>query len=151
MPLKNYTSKQPASRSIEYIERKLVQQGATQILKTYGPDGRLSAICFSMMIGGVEMSFKVPAKVQACEEVLYANLSPRAKPETKAKIPKQAERTAWKIVQDWVEAQMAMIELAQVDIMEVFMPYLYDGSTGQTFFEKMKVSKYKALPGGFSK
>ena len=67
-----------------------------------------------------------------------ANLSPRAQPQTRKKIPAQAERTAWKIVLDWVEVQLSMIELAQVEFMEVFLPYLYNGVTQQTYFETLK-------------
>jgi hypothetical protein len=65
-------------------------------------------------------------------------MGPRTRPETKKKIPRQAERTAWKILSDWVEAQMAMIELSQIEITEVFLSYLYDHKTDQTFYEKQR-------------
>lgn len=147
--LKNYTSSVPASRSQAFIERKLVQHGARAIQKTYGPDGRVDAMCFSIPIEGRDVFFRLPARVSNCEEVLRANLSSRARPETVKNIPDQAERTAWKIVSDWVEAQMAMIELAQIEVMEVFMSYIFDGE--QTYFEALKKKGYKGLlPGGKS-
>ena len=52
---------------------------------------------------------------------------------------------SWKILQDWVEAQMAMIELAQIEVMEVFLPYLYDGQKKQTFFEQIKSKGFQKL------
>jgi len=52
---------------------------------------------------------------------------------------------AWKIILDWVEVQIALIELSQVEFLEVFMPYLYDYSTEQTYFEKVKSNNYKTL------
>ena len=147
--LKNYTSTISAARSQAFIEKKLVQHGARAIQKTYGPDGRVDAMCFSMHIEGREVFFKLPVRVANCEEVLRANLSSRARPETIKKIPDQAERTAWKIESDWVEAQMAKIELAQIEVMEVFLPYVFDGK--QTYFEILKEKGYKALlPGGKS-
>ena len=76
------------------------------------------------------------------------NTSKRAQPETIKKIPAQAERTAWKILSDWVEAQMAMIELAQVEFTEVFMPYLYNHQKQETYFEMIKARGFKALPAG---
>ena len=91
------------------------------------------------------MFFKLPAKVSQCEQILVASLSPRSRPETRKKVTAQAERTAWKILSDWIEAQMAMIELAQVEVMEVFLPYVYDVTRKQTFFEQIKERKYKAL------
>ena len=146
--LKNYTSKVPASTSIAYIERKLVQHGATRILKTYDSDKRVEGICFALPIDGVDVHFKLPARVANCEAVLRANLSSRAQPETVKKVPAQAERTAWKIVSDWIDAQMAMIELAQIEVMEVFMPYIFDGK--QTYYELVKKKGYKALLPGAS-
>lgn len=150
MALKNYTSTVPASRSISYIEAKLVKHGARHILKTYEVDGRINALCFSVVFDGKEIPFKLPARVAQCEQILRADLSPRCKPETRKKVPEQAERTAWKILADWVDAQMAMIELAQVELLEVFLPYVFDGSKNQTYFEVLKDNKFKALPAAIS-
>jgi hypothetical protein len=111
----------------------------------YDDNARVEGICFMIPIDGREMSFKLPANIAKCEEVLLASLSRRARPETKKKIPQQAERTAWKILSDWVEVQMAMIELAQVEILEVFLAYVFDSQEGRTFFEQIKEKKYKAL------
>lgn len=143
--LKNYTSSVPATRSITFIETKLAANGAKEILKLYDDDGRAEGICFGININGQRMNFKLPARIDRCEQILLSNLSSRVRPETRRKAPQQAERTAWKILSDWVEAQMAMIELAQVEVMEVFLPYLYDGK--QTFYEIAKQRKFKALPG----
>lgn len=143
--LKNYTSSISADKSVLFIERKLVQHNAKQILKEYGPDARLAAICFMIPINGHDIPFKLPANIAKCEEVLLASLSPRARPETIKRVSKQAERTAWKILSDWVEAQMAMIELAQVEILEVFLAYVFDNQKQRTFFEGLKEKKFKAL------
>ena len=138
MPLKNYTSTVPAARSITYIESCLTRSGARQIMKSYDNDGRTEAISFSIPLNGNDIFFKLPAKVEACTQVLLNDLSPRAKPDTRKKIPEQAERTAWKICSDWIEAQMAMVELAQVDVLEVFLPYMYDPKSDKTFYESAK-------------
>ena len=152
MPLKNYTSSVPAKNSVDFIEKKLVLHGALQILREYTKDGHLCGIRFSMLIDSQHILFSLPARVEKCGKILEANLSSRAQPATIKKIPAQAERTAWKILSDWVEAQMAMIELAQVEVMEVFLPYVYDPVKGQTFFEQVKEKKYKALlPAGTQK
>jgi len=46
----------------------------------------------------------------------------------------QAERVAWRIVKDWVEAQMAILESEMVQMDEIFLPYMVNNN-GQTFFE----------------
>ncbi len=145
MPLKNYTSQVAAEKSIMFIERTLAAHGVTDINKRYDDQQRVTAIMFIIPVNGQDMAFKLPARVSECERVLEGMLSRRAQPETRKKIPAQAQRTSWKIVADWVEAQMAMIELAQVEIMEVFLPYLYDNRTEQTLFETVKERGYKGL------
>lgn len=144
MTLMNYTSSVSASRSISYIEAKLAGQGAKQIVKFYNDDNRISSIAFTINIDGVEMPFKLPARVEQCEKVLKAKVR-RPRSDTFKRITEQAERTAWKIISDWVDVQMAMIELSQVEFMEVFLPYLYSYEKNQTFFETIKERGYKAL------
>lgn len=143
--LKNYTSQVPVSRSVLYIEEMLVKNGARNILKEYDPSGRIDGICFLIPMNGRDVPFRLPAQIANCERVLMSTLSRRARPETRKEIPKQAERTAWKILSDWVEAQMAMIELAQVEVMEVFMPYLYDPATRQTFYQANRADNFQKL------
>lgn len=143
--LKNYTSQVSAIKSINYIEAQLVKSGARTVVKIYDEDKKITGIWFVMQIDGKDIPFKLPSRVEACETVLISNLGPRTRPETRKKIPQQAERTAWKILSDWVEAQMAMVELAQIEITEIFLPYIYDQKNDQTFFEKIKSTNFQNL------
>jgi hypothetical protein len=144
--IKNYTSTVPAERSVMHIEKRLVAHGAKNILKQYGPTGKLSGVCFIIEVNGQDTPFKIPARVEKAEERLRSQIKkPRAG--TMKKIADQAERTAWKIVSDWVDIQMSLIDLDQVELIEVFLPYVYDPSKEQTFFERIKEGGYKLLPG----
>jgi len=146
MALKNYTSQVSSKNSISWIESKLATHGARQILKEYTADGRVASIAFIIHQNGIELPFHLPARVSACEQVLKSEVR-RPRSDTYKKISDQAERTAWKILADWVDAQMAMVELAQVDIMEVFLPYLFDRSKQQTFYQALSTKGFqKALP-----
>lgn len=60
--------------------------------------------------------------------------------------PGQAERTAWRNVRDWVMAQMAIIEAGQVQMEEVFLPYLTD-SSGQTLYQLYQRGRLSLGPG----
>jgi hypothetical protein len=144
--LKNYTSQVPVARSLDFMKRKLVQHGARQIMEQYSVDGRITGLAFILNVDGTEIPFKVPARVEECERILMENLAPGALEKTRKRIPAQAERTAWKIMSDWVEVQMAMVELAQVEVMEVFLPYVYDVAQDRTFFDSLKAGGFKALP-----
>ena len=54
--------------------------------------------------------------------------------ETRYKTPEQAKRVAWRIVKDWVEAQLAIIETQMVKPEQVFLPYAIT-QTGETLYE----------------
>mgnify|MGYP001598676012 CR=1 FL=1 len=143
--IKNYTSTVPIEKSINHIESKLVAHGAKDIMKRYGPEGKLESICFIILLNGNSMSFKLPAKIGACYEVLLKSRVNKISKESRNKIMEQAARTAWKIVSDWVDIEMSMIELQQKEFLEVFLSYVYDPRNQQTFYESLKESKFLAL------
>jgi hypothetical protein len=143
MNLKNYTSEVPAITSMGRIERCLVEAGATDISKKY-EDGICRAIRFRMPINNIPVFFELPARVDSCYKVLWADVK-RPRPDTKKKIEQQAERTAWKIICEWVECQLSMIKLEQAEALQVFLPYVWDPAKEETFFEKLKKTNYKAL------
>lgn len=47
----------------------------------------------------------------------------------------QAERVAWRIIKDWIEAQMAIIEAQLASMDEVFFPYMLDSAGQKTLYE----------------
>jgi hypothetical protein len=90
------------------------------------------------------MSFRLPARVDRVEKQLRG-LVHRPRSGTMDRIADQAERTAWRLLADWVDVQMSLIELDQAELVEIFMPYIYDYSKNQTLFEKMKVNGFVML------
>lgn len=145
--IKNYTSTVSAMKSINKIESILVRNGATDIAKQYDDQRRLSCIMFRIVRDGTVFPVKLPARVDAVARVLSAAVK-RPRKETMDRIRDQAEKTAWKIVSDWVEIQFSMIELEQADLLEVFLPYLYNASSGSTFFEVVRDGGFKLLGDG---
>lgn len=55
----------------------------------------------------------------------------------------------WRIVKDWVSAQMAILETEMVRMEQVFLPYVMTQS-GKTLYETM-VDHHFQLPGGEGK
>jgi hypothetical protein len=147
MNIKNYTSGVASETSIARIESKLAAVGASGIMKLYGPDKRVSAIIFQMPNGSRNHAIRVPANVENCYQALWKDYClrvSRPRDDTKSTIRDQAERTAWKLVQDWIDVQVSMIVMKQADALEVFLPYVWDGR--QTYFESMKGGGFKQLP-----
>lgn len=102
MNLKNYTSEVPAARSISRIEEKLVEIGAKNINKEYNDDKSLKGIKFLIDVNGQTIAFELPAKVSTVFKVLWEEVK-RPNAGTKDRVRAQAERTAWKLISDWVD------------------------------------------------
>ena len=55
----------------------------------------------------------------------------------------QAVRASWRILKDWVEAQMALLETGMVTMDEIFLPYMLFG--GQSLYQALTAGEFKAL------
>jgi hypothetical protein len=148
--IKNYTSSVPAATSMARIEEMLVEAGARDIHKSYDANQTCDAMIFVMAVPNIPqpLYFKLPAKVDQCNNALWKQyLKSVKKPSESMKqtIKAQAARTAWKLMHDWVELQLTLIQLEQIEPMEAFLPYVYNRDTKQTFFEHAKEKSFKQL------
>jgi hypothetical protein len=143
MHLKNYTSSVPVEKTIARIEFALARAGANGILKDYD-NGRLSSLSFRVMLPtGKPISIRLPANADAVWMTMKRSVK-RPRSGTMEALKAQADRTAWKLMQDWVEVQLSLISMQQVEFMQVFLPYVWDGE--QTFYDKLKGGNFAALP-----
>lgn len=142
--IKNYTSTVPAATSISRIEQYLVNAGASDISKKYDDQKTCVSITFRMIVNLVPVFFQLSAKVDACYKVLVAEQK-RPTPASKQNALYQAERTAWKIISDWVEIQITMVRLEQADLIQVFLPYVFNPEKNQTFYDNIKEGGFKQL------
>lgn len=157
MFLKNYTSNVPVHQTIHRIEQVLLRCGVTGISKEYGPEQKIIALTFAVAFDDfTRVVIRLPVNEEAAWEALwkdYAGADISAdhksviyssrKHKKKIEFKDQAERTAWKIMQDWVEVQMSLIQLNQAELREVFLPYIWDGR--QTVFQKIKEGGHRGL------
>lgn len=125
MPIKNYTTKVDVYTSLGEIQGALAKNGACKIMVDYDGAGQPTAITFGINTTGGPRGFALPANVDGVMAAFARQ---------KTKVDKQqASMTAWRNIRDWVLAQMAFIEAGNVQIDEVFLPYLTDGR-GQTVY-----------------
>lgn len=141
--IKNYTSQVTVEKSIQKIENRLIACGANIVTKTANM-GKINGISFVMNVNGSDIPFRLPARINNVEKKLLSLMS-RPRTGTKKRILEQAERTAWKLLADWIDVQMSLIELDQAEFAEVFMPYMYDYKKEQTLFERIKSDGFKLL------
>lgn len=126
MPLLNYTTKVDVYTTIGAIQGQVVKHGAKKIMQEYDDAGRITALSFQIDTPNGLRAIKLPANAEPVRRVL-------AKQKVKCDV-EQSERVAWRIIKDWVEAQMAILESEMVQMDEIFLPYMLN-SKGQTVFE----------------
>lgn len=139
--IKNYTSTVDASRSMQKIEEMLVEIGASNINKKY-ENKICTGITFLYLDSAFQstIAFHLKAQVEEVFKILYAEVK-RPRPDTKKIILAQANRTAWKVLADWTEIQCTMILLGQAKPLQMFLPFVYDTKTEETFFDKIQNGK----------
>lgn len=134
MAILNYTTTIESYKTVAEIEKILVKHKAKSIMKDY-QDESIVALSFLIDVGYNQIPIKLPAKIEECYMVL-CNEKKNGTKNIKA-TKEQAERVAWRILKDWIEAQMALLDINMVKFEEVFMPYIVD-SNGRTLFEKLE-------------
>jgi len=140
--IKNYTSTVPAERTIASIEKTLAEAGASGIVKDYAA-GKVIALSFRISLPQRDIVIRLPSNHEAVYAAMRKQLQqPRSG--TLERLREQSIRTSWKLMQDWVEVQLTLIRMQQVDFLQVFLPYVWDGK--QTFYESIKHQNYLALP-----
>lgn len=145
MPLLNYTTGIDAGKSIAEIQKCLAMHGASAILAEYDDQGRINALSFQIVMEDQKVGFRLPSDWRPVLKVLELQ---KRKTNSRSRIQaneEQARRVAWRIVKDWVEAQMAIVEVQMVKMDQVFLPYAV-ARDGRTIYETVKSGNLLAAP-----
>lgn len=142
--LKNYTTVVPVDRTLAEIGRMLVRAGASDVLTSYDAQRRVSAIKFLLPTPYGQQLFALPARVEAVQRVLVAQKTSGRMRTSINTSREHAERVAWRIIRDWLDAQLALIETQQATADQVLLPYrVLEG--GQSMYEAI-VARQGQLP-----
>jgi hypothetical protein len=155
LAIKNYTTGIGVARTIGEIQGILAGKGARSIQINYNDSGEPSTVSFIVLFQGVPIPFQLPCNIEGVFRAMakeYKEGHARRRFESKPENKLQASRVAWRIVKDWVEAQMALVEAEQATLAQVFLPYavVTKGDQALTMYDRFldTVSKQKALPAG---
>lgn len=129
MPILNYTTKVPVDRTLAEIQKILMKIGVRGVLTQYDQSGCITSLSFQTEFNGQLLAFKLPCNWEVVLKILE-----REKVAPRERTKEQAMRVAWRIMKDWIEAQVALIQTEMVKTEQVFLPYIVTQS-GQTLYE----------------
>lgn len=122
----NYSTQIAATKTVGEMQQMLAQHGAQRIAVDYA-GGSPIALTFALETEHGVRVFSLPVNVDAMEALLvkkerHGELKTGIKAVRSSR--EQAERVAWRIMKDWLGAQLALIESTMVDLTQVMLPYL---------------------------
>lgn len=136
MPLLDYTTSVPVARTVAQVQAKLVEHGARAVMMEYDDRGRIKSLAFNVEMPNGELPIRVPIDAAATLRVLQRQADNHEIPARYAR-EEQAYRVAWRIIKDWIESQMSLLETEMVKMQEIFLPYVITPG-GQTIFKVME-------------
>lgn len=131
MPLLNYTTTCTVERTVAKIQHLLVKAGARGVAYTYDDDSLLIGMSFIARATYGDQGYSLPANVDRVRAVLL-----RQKVPARYSTAEHAARVAWRILQDWMAAQLALIETETVGLDQVMLPYAHADAQGTTVYER---------------
>lgn len=131
MPILNYTTTIDAHRTVTDVQRLLAKHGARAIMVEYNQGGDPVALAFEITRSGRTLRYRLPCR----HDALLALLRKDPAVKTAQRTPAHALRVAWRILLNWCEVQMALIDAAMASVDEVFLPYALV-EENQTIYER---------------
>lgn len=151
MPALNYTTTVPADRTVGECQSILAKSGAASVHVAYS-DGRATGLGFTLTTPHGQRQFTLPVDIDAMHRLLTAQARDgawrRAKmSQAKFTSREHAERVAWRVTKDWLEANCALIAAQMATIDMVMLPFLHV-DPAHTLYEAYKAREQAALEAG---
>ncbi len=140
MAILNYTTSIAAEKTASEIQTMLAKAKAQAVLCEYDDDAVMCAMSFRIMTPHGMIFFRLPANTDG----VFRSLSKSPKVPKRLKTREQAAKVAWRILKDWIEAQLAIVDAEMAQITEVFLPYAQNES-GQTVYQSLESGGFKQL------
>lgn len=149
----NYTTQIPASRTALECQQIIAGAGASAVAVTY-ENREPAGLSFQLATPSGPGHFTLPVNVEAMHRALLAaerdgRFAASRKRQGMFSSREHAKRVAWRVIKDWLEAQLALIGAQMATLDEVMLPYLHVSGDGRTLREAYRESQL-ALPGGDS-
>lgn len=148
MAIKNYTTQITVEKTVGEIENILSKHGAKKILKEYDGAGNVVGVSFIIDLPIGTVPFKLPIELKAWIALINQAVKDKKLPKRFLNDAEQSRKVGWRVIRDWIDAQMALVETKTVKFEQVFLPYVFDVGTNETVYEKFisNAKKFVTLP-----
>lgn len=136
MAVVNYSTKIAATKTVGEMQTALAQAGAARIAVDYDA-GSPCALSFMLATPHGPRHFTLPVNIDAMHRLLLAEDEAgriRTGKQAERSSREQAERVAWRVMKDWLLAQLAIVATEMVGIDQVMLPYLQIDGSGKTLY-----------------
>lgn len=135
----NYTTTVAPEKTAAECVLALGRFGASQVTLFFNPARLPVGITFILDAGHGARGYKLGVDLIRTLDALRAAQIPRSHAN-----PAQAQRTAWKTLQAWLEANLTLIETSLMDAEQVLLPYEVD-TDGRSRWEAEAASRQAAI------
>jgi hypothetical protein len=142
MAILNYTTSVDAKKTVAEIQEKLSKAGCKRIIIDYDDEQNPASVSFSVNWNNNLVFFQLPCNHKSVLNAMIKSKDVRSGLCTDA----QAYRVSWRIIKDWIEAQLAIVEAEQATIQQVFLPYAMTKG-GQTLYNQLQEDNSQLLIG----
>lgn len=119
MPTLNYTTTVNAAKTVGEVQQILAKHGASAVATRYNA-GKAVGLTFELTTPHGARHFSLPVDVPAMYRLLDGqNIS------AKYRTREHAEKVAWRVVKDWLAAQLALVDAKMATLDQVLLPYLH--------------------------
>lgn len=139
----NYTTKVPVTQTVVECQSALAMAGASSAAVHFD-DGRPAGLSFTLKTPHGIRSFMLPVNIDGVHAMLMAL-------DKEGKLPApgggkgrgrdlyqnrdHAARVAWRVIKDWLDANLALIAARMATIDEIMLPYLVVNDDGRTLWQ----------------
>ena len=143
----NYSTTVPVVRTLGEIQDLLAQAGAEAVAVKY-QDRKPVGVIFTLGTPHGPRSFNLPVDFQGVRRILGDQWKAgKIRHGTKAVVTSEdhAARVAWRVLKQWLEAQLAIIQAHMATLDQVMLPYMLVSPDGATLYQRFEQAGFPAL------
>lgn len=139
----NYTTTVDADKTAIECLAILTKHGASKVAISFSDDRQPDGLDFIIATPFGPRAYALPVNIPGTEKALLRAWR-AGRIDRRFTEPAQARRVAWRVLKDWLEAQMALIDAGMVELPQVMLPWLLVDE-GHTLYAAWQASELRAI------